>query len=91
MNNTVVLPPIKIGRKFVEDLDEFVKAGYFRSRSEAVRDAVKMMVVDLRKKAIIKEAVQATRAARREMWAEALKEAKGDDDLARGIYIKKFA
>ncbi|MFH1257880.1 MAG: ribbon-helix-helix domain-containing protein [Candidatus Micrarchaeota archaeon] len=88
MNNTVVLPPIKIGRKFVEDLDEFVKKGYFRSRSEAVRDAVKIMVLELKKKAVINQAVKDTREIREVLWEKALKAADGDMDKAMGLYGK---
>lgn len=88
---TVVLPPIKIGRKFVEDLDYFVGEGYFRNRSEAVRDAVKLLVIEMRRsKAVIREAALAAREARREMWRECLHEAKGSKEKARRLFIKKY-
>lgn len=84
----MVLPPIKIGRKFVEDLDKLVEEGYYRSRSEAVRDAVKRLVLEMKRIMAIDEAVTGTREIRKELWDRALKAADGDRVRAMYLYGK---
>ncbi len=90
MRNIVVLPPIKIARKYVEDLDELVAKGYFRSRSDAVRDAVKSLILTIRREAAIDTAVEGIRKVRGEMWADALNKACGDEKKARLIFMEKY-
>ncbi len=90
MTESVVLP-VRYPQSNLDDVDKLVDAGLYKNRSEALRDAARMLIRKhygmLRHLGEKKSSVEFGREARNALWERALKQAKGDEEKAAKIII----
>ena len=92
MSESTVIP-IRHTRESIEQIDLLVKAGLYKNRSEALRDAARRLILQhygiLRDLKTEKSSVQLVREIRSKMWKDAMKKAKGNERKAAEMIIKE--
>jgi len=86
---------IRLTEDLIRMVDRLVERGIYNSRSEAVRDAVRKLVVEseigsLAEKRTEKTSIELVKEVRRKIWKECLKEAGGDKERALEILERKM-
>jgi len=92
MSESIVLP-IRYPQSNLDDIDRLVEAGLYKNRSEALRDAARMLIRKhygiLRNIGEKKSSVELGREARNALWERALRQAKGDEKKAVHIIVEE--
>jgi Arc/MetJ-type ribon-helix-helix transcriptional regulator len=86
MKNVVV--PVRLGTALVADVDKLVEKGVYASRGEALREGVRMMLRS-QPKFVMGDIVQELREYREKEWADALKQANGDEKKAWHAIVQR--
>jgi len=86
---------IRLTEDLIKMVDRLVKRGIYSSRSEAVRDAVRKLVVEreigrLAEKRAEKTSVELVKDVRGKIWRECLEEAGGDRKRALEILERRM-
>ena len=86
---------IRLTGDLIRMVDRLVEQGIYSSRSEAVRDAVRKLVVEseigsLAEKKAEKTSVELVKEVRQKIWKECLEEAGGDRREALRILERKM-
>lgn len=86
---------VRLTKDLIKMIDRLVKRGIYSSRSEAVRDAVRKLVVEseigsLAEKKTEKTSVELVKEVREKVWRECLKEAGEDREKALRILERKI-
>ncbi|MEM2104054.1 MAG: ribbon-helix-helix domain-containing protein [Candidatus Bathyarchaeia archaeon] len=81
---------VRLTEDLIKMVDRLVERGIYSSRSEAVRDAVRKLVVEseigsLAANKTEKASVELVKEVRRKVWRECLEEAGGDKEKALRI------
>jgi len=86
---------IRLTEDLIKMVDRLVERGIYSSRSEAVRDAVRKLVVEseigsLAEKGAEKASVELVKEVRGKIWRECLEEAGGDRKRALEILERRM-
>ncbi len=86
---------VRLTGDLIKMVDKLVEQGIYSSRSEAVRDAVRKLVVEseigsLAEKKLEKTSVELVKEVREKIWKECLKEAGGERGKALKILERKL-
>jgi len=86
---------VRLTGDLIRMVDRLVEQGIYSSRSEAVRDAVRKLVVEseigsLAEKKTEKTSVELVKEVRQKIWKECLEEAGGDTRKALRILERKM-
>lgn len=87
-----VLPPVRINTKLDEELDLLVQDGHYGSKSDAIRDALRVLIREHRRplpEVSIESPVSEAKESRRELWQRCLDEAQGDAHKAAELLKEK--
>ena len=86
---------VRLTVDLIKMVDRLVEQGIYSSRSEAVRDAVRKLVVEsevgsLAEKKTEKASVELVKEVREKIWRECLEEAGGDREKALRILERRM-
>jgi len=86
---------VRLTGDLIKMVDRLVERGIYSSRSEAVRDAVRKLIVEsevgsLAEKKTEKASVELVKEVRKKIWRECLEDAGGDKEKALRILERKI-
>lgn len=85
--------PARYSEKIIDSIDKLVNSGFYRSRSDALRDAARRLIREqyglLKNFEKNKSSVELVREIRKQIWEEALAKTDGDESKAARLIAKE--